>query len=186
MTIRIPVRETLAVFLFISAPVLAQTQADQGPETPPEQIETQQTGGGGAAPPAPAPPPCTCYCLVNWGAAIAAPHVPTNTFTTTNWFALPPTQTETEDGDEFWDANTNKKDYNCATKQVTLVTPDTPNLVHNTYRRTRSRTLGFTGWGAWTAWTAPANTGNLANAAALATSAPPQTPVCTAQGVPCP
>ena len=175
------IRMLLIGFSMMPVLAFAQTQSEPGGSNGAEDKGAIQEETG-KAPPA----TCTCYCLVGWGAAIAAPYVPNPTTSATVWWPLPPVETETETGDEFWTANTNKKDYNCTTKQVLLVTPDTPNLTHNTYSQTRTRTMGFTGWGAWTAWSGPANTGNLGDAAALATSAPPQTPICTANGVPCP
>lgn len=161
------------------------TANSDGTSDPKSTPQAQGTPGPAESKPG-EPDPCTCYCFVNWIAPIAAPHVPKlpNTVVTT-LFALPPFQTETETGEEFWTANVNKKDYHCVTKVVLATTPDTPNLVHNTYSRSRTRNFGL-GWGPWTAWSPFANTGNYTNAQALATSAPPMLPECTAVGVACP
>ncbi|MFT4962176.1 MAG: hypothetical protein ACI92Z_003273 [Paracoccaceae bacterium] len=131
-------------------------------------------------------PTCTCGCLTAWVAAIAAPYVPKlpNT-TTTTWPALPPFQTETETGEEFWSADVNMKTYDCNTKVVAAQNAAVLSLAHNDYSRSRTRNLGLGGWGAWTAWGAFANTGNYNDARALATSAPPVTH-CPNDGVPCP
>lgn len=169
------------------------TETNQGESKPQEteeikkQTPDQKQDDRSQSTPGASAPPCTCFCLVNWIAAIAAPYVPNlpNT-TSTRWLPLPVTETEIESGDEFWTANVNKKDYNCTTLQIIAVTPQVLNLVHNTYSRSRTRTLGITGWGPWTPWTPYANTGNLNNVQALGTSAPPSLPECAAVNVGCP
>jgi len=194
--IRISTLFTLVLFMSFSQALFAAEPMEVDPSVQTKQVlvedkmEMEQKVPGdlkGDKEPKQVAPPCTCYCLAAWAGPIAAPYVPVlPTTVTTRWFALPPIQTETEIGDEFWNATVNVKTYICANNQVTAVVPTAYGLVHNTYSRSRTRTLGLFGWGAWTAWTPFANTGNKTNAQALATSAPPATPECTTVPIACP
>lgn len=133
---------------------------------------------------------CTCYCLQTWGAAIAAPYVPTSTTEAwTSW--LPPVKTVTETGDEFWTATVVQKTYDCDTKVVQSTTQQTLNLVHNTYSTSWTKRFFLNLWPLAAGWVIGtpgpyANTGNLGDKAALGTSSPPATPHCPDDGVACP
>jgi len=155
-----------------------------------------------------ATPLCTCYCLAAWGAPLAAPDIDDPGMPTTAIAAGPPiTETETTTGTTYWTATVNVKTYVCKTPKVVKTATDTPNLAHNTYAITRTRVLGPTTvtvlgvtvtigpWlvfgvpvGTWGPWTPPArvNSAPLPAAQALASAAPPMTPVCTSVGVVCP
>jgi hypothetical protein len=116
-----------------------------------------------------------CYCFLNWIAPLANPLVPGPGFPTVTTSTFGWTETETESGDEYWNALILMKFYDANTNQVLLVVPQIIPLAHNSYTRSRSRTLSFRlslwpfGWPPWPAWPVPTrgavNTGSQALAA---------------------
>jgi hypothetical protein len=139
---------------------------------------------------------CVCYCLKRWLAPLKNPDVPTppNTFTIVGG-----TETETEAGEMFFNAEVVKKDYICKTKIVVAQSVLNAPLARRPYSQTRSRSkkwgwvrvriwrfvisLPSRVWGTWSAWT---RTEGPDNNDRVALASGNLTPWCPDVGIPCP
>jgi hypothetical protein len=133
-----------------------------------------------------------CACLIRWMGPIPGPYISSPGFpvVTSNWTGW--IETESDAGDEFWNALVFLKFYDPQNLQVFFLIPQIVTLAHNGYTNTRTRALGWVGfgaswwpwaWPAWPAWPAPVPGAVYPNIRALASVGLVD---CTTVGIPCP
>lgn len=138
---------------------------------------------------------CTCFCLKRWVSPLANPDVPHAGFPKFVGGWRQRVEVELEQGDVYWNAEINKKDYDCNTKAVSAVTMIADTLVKERYMQFRWRVLIITtitifgipiptsiAWGPWSLWFRTITPMNEKDQLASGGYAP----WCPDDGVPCP